>query len=253
MNPANNSALRQREQSSFPTTHWSVVLSTRSLDAPAARLALETLRRRYWYPIYAFIRRQGRSHHEAEDLTQALFKRLLEGEGLGRAQPERGRFRTFLLRAAVNVLTDEWRRAHASKRDHGREHDPLEIVGAEQRFAAELVDLALTPEQAFDRAWALSVIDRALDQVREEYAVSGRGPLFAVVARHVWGEGTSESQAAAAHALGMTEHAFAVAVSRLRQRLRERLRTEIAATVADESEAANELRHLLNAVQVKSR
>jgi RNA polymerase sigma-70 factor (ECF subfamily) len=240
-------------RSSFPTTHWSVVLSARSLDAPAARAALETLCRLYWYPIYAFIRRQGRNHHEAEDLTQALFARLLEGQGIGRAQPERGRFRTFLLGATVNVLTDEWRRAHAQKRDGGREPVPLEIAGAEQRFAAEPVDLALTPEQAFDRTWALRLIERALDQLREEYAASGRGPLYAIVARHVWGDGTSESQASAAHELGMTEHAFAVAVSRLRQRLRERLRAEVIATVASESEAAHELRHLMSAVQGKSR
>lgn len=253
MNRPSDSVESHHARSAFPTTHWSVVLSARSLDAPAARTALETLCRQYWYPIYAFIRRQGRNHHEAEDLTQAFFARVIEGDSIGRAQPQRGRFRTFLLTAAANVLTDEWRRAHAHKRDGGKEHVPLEIVAAEQRFAAEPVDLALTPEQAFDRTWALSLIERALGELREEYGATGRGALHAVVARHVWGDAPSQTQAAAARELGMTEHAFAVAVSRLRQRLRDRLRAEVLATVARESEAADELRHLMAAVRPDGR
>jgi RNA polymerase sigma factor (sigma-70 family) len=252
MNPASDSVENLRARSAFPTTHWSVVLSARSLDAPAARTALATLCRQYWYPIYAFIRRQGRNHHEAEDLTQAFFARLIEGDGIGRAEPQRGRFRTFLLTAATNVLTDEWRRAHAHKREGGKEHVPLVTVGAEQRFAAEPVDLALTPEQAFDRTWALSLIERALAQLREEYGATGRGALHEVVGRHVWGEAAAETQAEAARELGMTEHAFTVAVSRLRQRLRDRLRAEVIATVARESEAADELRHLMAAVRERS-
>jgi RNA polymerase sigma factor (sigma-70 family) len=228
---------------SFPTTHWSVVLSARSLDEPAARAALEALCRQYWYPIYAFVRRQGRSHHEAEDLTQGFFARLIEGEGMASAQPERGRFRTFLLGATANFLTDDWRRAHAQKRAGGREHVPLPIAGAEQRFAAEPVDVALTPEEAFDRSWALSVIERALAELREEYNASGRGSLYDVVARHVWGDAATESQAVAAKELGMSEHAFTVAVS---------LRTEVLATVARESEAGDELRHLMAAVRGKN-
>lgn len=246
--PATNGAGARGE---FPTTHWSVVMSARSLDAPAARAALETLCRQYWYPIYAFIRRQGRAHHEAEDLTQGFFARLLEADGMTSARPERGRFRTFLLASTANFLTDEWRRAQAQKRAGGREHVPLEFAGAERRFAAEPVDLALTPEQAFDRAWALSLIERALGELRKEYTASGRGPLYAVVARYVWGEGVAEPQAAAARQLGMSEHAFTVAVSRLRQRLRDRLRTEVLGTVERESEAADELRHLLAAVRVR--
>jgi RNA polymerase sigma-70 factor (ECF subfamily) len=228
------------------------VLEARSLDAPAAREALERLGRQYWYPIYAFIRRQGRSHHEAEDLTQALFARLMDGQGFSRAQPERGRFRTFLLQSTANFLTDQWRRTQAQKRNGGRELVPLATMRAEERFAAEPVDVGLTPEQAFDRTWALNLIERALDELRDEYASSGRAELYAVVSRHVWGESARESQALAAGELGMTEHAFTVAVSRLRQRLRERLRTEVAATVARSTETADELRHLMAAVRGKS-
>ncbi|MBI5770138.1 MAG: sigma-70 family RNA polymerase sigma factor [Verrucomicrobia bacterium] len=247
--PPNGSGAR----GAFPTTHWSIVLSARSLDAPAARAALESLCRQYWYPIYAFVRRQGRGHHEAEDLTQALFARLLDADAFASARPERGRFRTFLLGATINFLTDEWRRAHAQKRGGGREPAPLPIAGAEQRFAAEPVDPGLTPEAAFDRAWALEMIERALAGLRLEYEAGGRGALYAAVARHVWSDGAAKSQATAAQELGMNEHAFTVAVSRLRQRLRERLRAEVMATVVRESEAADELRHLMAAVRAKVR
>lgn len=236
----------------FPTTHWSVVLSAQSVDVGDARAALESLCRRYWYPIYGFIRRQGRGHHEAEDLTQGFFAHLLEGERFAAARPERGRFRTFLLGATANFLTDEWRRAHAQKRAGSRPHAPLELAGAEQRFAEEPPDPALTPEESFDRSWALSVIAQALDELRREYEASGRSRLYAVLSENVWGSGADEAQASAARRLEMTEHAFTVALSRLRQRLRERLRAAVVETVARETDAAGELRHLLAAARGKA-
>lgn len=236
-------------RSSFPTTHWSVVLSAGSAVEPAARASLETLCREYWYPLYAFIRREGRAHHEAEDLTQGFLARLLSTEGMAQARPDRGRFRTFLLAALRNHLTDQWRRAHAHKRDPGGLL-PLELAGADQRFASEPADPALTPEESFDRAWALRVIERAVAELREEYAASGRGPLFAVLSGYVWGDNAGQRQASLAMDAGLTQHAFTVAVSRLRGRLRERLRAHIRATVASESDAADELRHLLTAVRL---
>ena len=253
MNPAKPPTNEGGARGAFPTTHWSVVMSARSLDEAAARGALEALCRQYWYPIYAFVRRQGRGHHEAEDLTQALFARLLDADAFASPRPERGRFRTFLLGATTNFLTDEWRRALAQKRGGGTGHVPLPTTGAEQRFAAEPVDPGLTPEAAFDRAWALNMIERALGELRLEYEASGRGALYTAVARHVWSDAAPGSHAAAARELGMSEHAFTVAVSRLRQRLRERLRNEVLATVARESDAADELRHLMAALRTTSR
>lgn len=249
MNADSPSSEPSGSSSSFPTTHWSVVVNACSIEPPAARAALETLCRQYWYPIYAFVRRQGRDHHEAEDLVQSFFAQLLESERIGSARPERGRFRTFLLAALTNFLTDEWRRRHAQKRGAGETPIAFDVADAEKRFAAEPVDGAMTPEQAFDRAWALSVVERALAELRGEYEADGRGAVFAAVAAHVWGDGPATAQAEAARQLGMQEHAFTVAVARLRQRLRDRLRAHVTATVARETDAASELHHLLAAVR----
>ena len=119
----------------FPTTHWSVVINAGAGSASLARVALESLCRHYWYPLYSFVRRQGRAHHEAEDCTQEFLARLLAGDGLGLARPERGHFRTFLLTALRNFLTDEWRRARAEKRGGGAAMVSLDWQDAEQRFA----------------------------------------------------------------------------------------------------------------------
>jgi len=227
-----------------------MVLHAKATREPTARAALETLCRDYWYPLYAFVRRQGNSHHQAEDLTQGFFIHLLSSDAIARAQPERGRFRTFLLAALRNFMTSEWRRAHAAKRGGGAEPLPLPLGGAEERFAAETPDSGLTPEEAFDRNWALSLIDRELAHLRAEYTGSGRGHLFEALAPHVWGDATV-SQATEAARLGMNEHAFTVAVSRLRKRLRERLRAAVAATVADEATVSDELRHLLAALRAR--
>jgi RNA polymerase sigma-70 factor (ECF subfamily) len=212
---------------------------------------MEALCRQYWFPIYGYIRRQGRSHHEAEDLTQEFIARLLERDLVARAQPERGHFRTFLLTAIRNFLTNEWHRAQAVRHGGargGRVAAMLDFRSAEERFAREVVDGALTPEAAFDRAWALHVIERALAAVGEEYEASGRGALFAAVAPMVWGGGKPEPLALAAERLGMNEGALKVAIHRLRKRLRERVEELVAETVDESVDAAAEVRHLVAAV-----
>jgi RNA polymerase sigma-70 factor (ECF subfamily) len=216
------------------------------------RSALEHLCREYWFPLYCYTRRLGRSHHEAEDSTQAFLARLLAAEGISRARRERGRFRTFLITGLRNFLTSEWQRARAEKRGGGQAPLPFEIAGADERFAREPVDGTLTPDQAFDRSWALGTIERSLREIQRDYDKSGRGVLFAALAPLVWGDGADETFAAPAARLGMTTHAFTVAVHRLRQRVGQRLRADIAETVASEAEVDDELRHLITAVGTTS-
>jgi len=234
----------------FPSTQWSMVLHAGSGADTRAHSALESLCRQYWYPLYSFIRRQGQPHHEAEDCTQEFLARLLSSEGIARARPERGRFRTFLLAALQNFLIDEWRRAHAAKRGGELIHLPLEFDTAEQRFFQEPTDPSLNPDQMFDRIWAIEMMNCAVATLREEYERSGRGALFAAIAPIVvWGGSSTESHAELAMRLGMSADAFDVALHRLRRRLGERLRTGVAQTVADETEVDTEVRHLISALK----
>jgi len=233
---------------SFPTTHWSVVINAGAGSESQVRAALETLCRQYWYPLYAFARRHGRPHHEAEDCTQEFLARLLATEGVARARPERGRFRAFLVTALRNFLTNEWQREQAAKRGGGQAPLSLDFEAAGERFAREPVDPGLTPEQAFDRAWALGLIEDTLAELRAEYEKSGRGGLFAALAPLVWGNNPAEVLAAPAERLGLTAHAFTVALQRVRRRLGDRLRARVAETVADTADIDAELRHLIAAV-----
>jgi DNA-directed RNA polymerase specialized sigma24 family protein len=236
------------ERESFPTTHWSMVANAGASPETAAHAALETLCRQYWYPLYGFVRRQGRTHHEAEDCTQEFLARLLAKDGIAAARPERGRFRTFLLTALRNFLTKEWHRNQAVKRGGGTAALSLDLRDAQDRFAHEPADAALNPEQAFDRAWALSMLERAVGKLRVEYEKSARGELFATLSAFVMDGESTEAFAAPAARLGMTTHAFTVALHRLRQRVGQRLRAHVAETVADEAEVDDELRYLITAV-----
>lgn len=234
--------------SSFPTTHWSLVLNVGVGSESQARAALETLCRQYWYPLYTFARRHGRPHHDAEDCTQEFLARLLAAEGIARAEPARGRFRTFLLTAMQNFLRQEWHRTQAAKRGGGQA--PLTIdapADAEHRFAREPLDPGLTPEEAFDRAWAAELIRHVVGELRNEYERRGQAALFAVLAPLVWGDDEDASHAQLASQIGLREHAFTVALQRLRRRIGERLRVEIAQTVDAAAEVDAELHYLIAA------
>jgi DNA-directed RNA polymerase specialized sigma24 family protein len=237
-----------RQRGSFPTTHWSLVLHAGNGSESQARAALETLCRQYWYPLYKFVRRSGRPHHEAEDCTQAFLARLLAMDGVARARPERGRFRSFLLSALRNFLTNEWQRAGAEKRGGGQPTFPLDFSTAGKRFAHEPIDAGLTPEQAFDRAWAVELTESALAELRAEYEKSGRAALFAALAPLVWGNNPDEPLGQPASRLGLDVHAFTVALQRLRRRVGDRLRARVGETVAHAVEVDAELRHLVAAL-----
>ena len=232
----------------FPTTHWSVVVNAGSGSDSQARSALQTLCQQYWYPLYSFVRRQGRPHHEAEDCTQEFLARMLASDGIARARPERGRFRTFLLTALRNFLTNEWHRAQAAKRGGGMATLPFELQNAEDRFSCEPADPRLTPEQAFDRNWAIGMLDRAMGRLQAEYEASGRSELVATLGPFLWGNPTDEPSTKAANRLGMNGHAFTMALHRLRRRFGENLREEVAATVAEGADVDVELHHLIAAV-----
>jgi DNA-directed RNA polymerase specialized sigma24 family protein len=242
---ATSSSPEQKPRGVFPSTQWSMVVHAGNGSESQARSALESLCRQYWYPLYRFIRQQGQTHHEAEDCTQAFLARLLASDGVARATPERGRFRTFLLSSLSNFMVSEWQRRNAEKRGGGQVPIPLEFEVAGQRFNHEPVDPSLTPEQAFDRNYAQDMIYNALKDLQAEYSASGRGELFAALRPILWEKFGSESLAQKAENLRMNTHALTMALQRLRRRFGGQLRDNVSQTVACEEDVDAELRHLI--------
>lgn len=228
----------------FPTTHWSLVLSAGVGSQPNAQAALERLCRAYWYPLYANVRRQGRGVEEAQDLTQEFFARLLGKEYLRHADPVRGRFRTFLLTALKRFLVNDWEKGRAAKRGDGQPVISWDQRETETRFLAEPADRS-TPENAFEKRWAVAMLEQVLGRLREEFTANGQAERFERLKVLLWGEKGSPPYAGVAAELGLTEGALKVAVHRLRQRYRELLRAEVADTVARPEEVDDELRHLI--------
>jgi len=227
----------------FPLTQWTVVLAAGGTPSPAAAAALERLCESYWYPLYAFVRRSGYSPADAEDLTQEFFARLLEHNWIARADRQRGRFRSFLLMAMKRFLAREWNRVKTLKRGGQVRFVALQLDTAESRYSREPADTR-TPEQLFEKHWAMTLLGGVLRRLREEYAGDGRGWLFETLEPCLIGKRESQPYAALAQQLGMAVGAVKVAVSRLRERYRERLKEEIGHTVASPSEVEEELRHL---------
>jgi RNA polymerase sigma-70 factor (ECF subfamily) len=225
------------------TTHWSVVLTAGRSDTTRARDALAKLCQSYWYPLYAYARRRGYSPADAEDLTQGFFERLLEQNWIADADRTRGRFRTFLLSAMTHFLADEWDRARAQKRGGGVPLLPLEFDTAETRYSREPADHA-TPEQHFERRWAMTLLEQVLVRLQNEYQQDGKADLFALLNPCLVGDRAAQPYADLAKRLGATEGAVKSAVHRMRQRYRQVLRDEIANTVAGPAEVEAELRHL---------
>lgn len=226
----------------FQTTRWTIVLASRRRGEPAGRAAIESLCRDYWYPLYAFVRRTGRSPEDAQDLTQAFFARLLVQNRLDAAAPEKGRFRTFLLVSLKRFLTTEWRRGQAQKRGGGIDHVSMSILEAEDRYAAEAAE-RMSPEALFDRQWAITILERAMLRLRDDYVGSERGVVYEALKGLLAAPAGSVSCAEAAKAAGLSEGAARVAMHRMRRRFRECFREELAQTVTPE-EMEEELRHV---------
>jgi len=227
----------------FTTTHWSVVLTAQG-ESPAAQEALEKLCRIYWRPIYSFVRRQGIGREEAEDITQGLFAQLLERKKLSAIRREKGRLRSFLLGAVKYFLADEQRRAMAIKRGKGQRLIPLEELRADNRIEMEPAD-PMTAEMIYERRWALTVLERVLNRLKDEYRAAGNASLFDSLKELLPDEPGAPSQAEIAAQLSMTENAIRQAFYRFRQRYQSLLREEIANTVATPGDIEDELRHLI--------
>lgn len=227
----------------FATTHWSVVLAARPDGSPQAAAALEQLCRDYWYPIYAYIRRQGRPPEAAEDLTQEFFTRLLAKDYLSAVQREQGRFRWFLLCAVKRFLINEREHARAAKRGGALTHVPFDGPTAEGRYRLEAADQG-TPDKLFDRTWAVALIEQVHRLLREEYVLEGKAELFERLNIFLSGDKTEATHAEVGVPLRMTEGAVKVAVHRLRRRYRELLREQVAQTTRTPEELEEELRDL---------
>ena len=233
----------QRGGAAFATTHWSVVLEAQG-ESPAAQEALEKLCRTYWRPIFAFLRRQGFRPEEAEDITQGFFVQLLERRKFSALRKEKGRLRSFLLGALKYFLADEQRRAMAIKRGKGQRLISLEELRADERLDMEPSD-PMTAEMIYERRWALTVLERVLSRLKDEYVAAGNAALFDALKELLPDEPGAPSQAEIAARLGMTENAIRQAFYRFRQRYQSLLREEIANTVATPGDIEDELRHLI--------
>jgi RNA polymerase sigma factor (sigma-70 family) len=230
----------------FVTTHWSVVRSARAPESPQSTAALETLCRTYWVPLYAYARRSGRPPHDAQDLAQGFFVRLLQKDYLQAAAQEKGRFRTFLLVAFKRFLANEWDREHAQKRGGFAPVVSIDEEMAESRFAAE-PSHNVPPDVLYDRHWAMTLLERAMTHLQEEYVASGRAKLFEYLQSCLGREESALPYAEIGARLNLTEAAVKMAVHRLRARYREILRAEIAHTVSSPEEVEEEIRHLFAA------
>jgi RNA polymerase sigma factor (sigma-70 family) len=231
----------------FATTHWSVVVAAGGPDTALARAALETLCGLYWYPLYAYVRRNGYAADRAEDLVQAFFARLLEKHSLRQASAERGRFRSFLLVSFKHFLVNEYDRARAARRGGGERIASLDITRAEGRYALEPRD-EVTPETLFERRWAQTLIERVQVRLRSTFVRGGKGALFEHLKGFTTGEDSDVPCREIGIALGMSEGAVRVAVHRLRRRFREVLREEIQHTVGDPGQIDDEVSFLLKTV-----
>jgi RNA polymerase sigma factor (sigma-70 family) len=231
----------------FATTHWSVVLAAGQQNTLQSSAALEQLCRDYWYPVYVYVRRRGISHEDAQDLTQAFFAHLLRKDFLDGVGPEKGRFRSFLLACLKHFLADEWAKARTAKRGGNCPTLPLDMENAEERYQLE-ARVEATPESLFERRWALDLLGRVLDRLRQEAADCGRSTVFDQLQSCLLGERLTETYAQLGSRLDLSETAVKVTVHRLRQRFRELLREEVAHTVTLPEEREAEMRYLFEVV-----
>jgi RNA polymerase sigma factor (sigma-70 family) len=230
----------------FATTHWTVVLAAGRRSTPQAEKALEELCQVYWYPLYAYVRRHGRSREDAEDLVQGFFARLLERNYLEGVSSEKGRFRAFLLSALKHYLANEQDRAMRQKRGGGQKALSLDWQDAETRYQIEPAD-QLSPDKLYDRAWAVMLLEKVIGRLRDECVAEGKAALFERLRPFLMLGKSAIPYPQAAAELGLTEGAVRVAVHRLRRRYRELLRQEIAQTLSDQGMVEEELRTLFNA------
>lgn len=238
---------RDGKIAAFSTTNWSVVLTAGQDNLAGTDVAMEQLCRKYWYPIYAFVRRRVSDRQEAEDLTQGFFAHLLEMETLKKVDRRKGKFRTLLLSALTKFLSNEWDKRQTIKRGGRTQVISLDQAVAEELYSLEPIEPG-SPEKLFDRRWAATLVDGVLTRVREEYRARGKADLLAQLEPGLTQEAPLGRYAEWAATLGLSDGAVRVALHRLRRRFGELLREEIAQTVANPAEVDEEIRHLFAAI-----
>lgn len=228
--------------SPFEITRWSIIIRAKEENSVVRQRALGELCSTYWYPLYAFLRRSGRSVEDAQDLVQDFFGRLGDGSLLAGASPSKGKFRSLLLAALKNVESNAQRTARAQKRGGGAEMVSLDVAMAEQAWQADPKQDG--PDKTFDRAWARTVIAEAAAALRGEYATSGKEALFEALFPKLNGVRTSETLAELGNRIGMSEAAVKMAFSRMKARYADALRAEVSLTVGSQGDAEEEIRYL---------
>ena len=246
-----NSAVREpsaetRIGRAFAGTRWSVVVLARGGDSPEAGKALEELCQVYWYPLYAFVRRSGHGHHEAEDLTQGFFLHFISRDSLAHVEPAKGKFRSFLLASLKHYLVNERERAGARKRGGGQVLVSIDMEGADGRYACEPADKK-TPETVYERRWAMIVLESAMNELRQEYDKKGRADFFSALHDQIAdGDVMNGSYTELAVQLRTTEGNLKVVVHRLRRRFGALIRAKIAQTVESDADVDDEIRYLMS-------
>ena len=231
----------------FATTHWSVVLAVGHSESPQAAEALEKLCGVYWYPLYACVRRQGYAPEDAQDLTQEFFARLLARDYLARANPQCGKFRSFLLTGLKRFLCDEWDKAHRLKRGGGQKAISFDSQLAEERYRLEPVE-PMTPERLFERSWAMTLLEQAACRLQQEYVSAGKADLYQQLTDFRLDVPEQPAYAQAATHLGLSESAVKSAIHRLRQRHLLLVREEITQTLDNPAAVDEEIQYLLRVI-----
>ena len=234
-------------QGKFATTHWSVIRAAAECTSDGAIEALAKLCQSYWYPLYFYVRRLGHQPDDAQDLTQEFFWRVLEKRYLCAADPEKGRFRSFLLTALKRFMANQWDKVTRQKRGGDQVFLSLQERDVEGRYLAEPADYG-TPEKAYDRRWALALLEKVVHKLEREFISTGRGHLFLALKPWITAYDDPAAYPQAAAQLKMTQGALRVAVCRLRQRYRETLRAEIGNTVSQPDDIDEEIRYLFAAL-----
>lgn len=217
-------------------------------DSPESAAALEQLCQRYWFPLYAYIRRAGHSPHDAQDLTQAFFAELFRKSYFRAADRERGKFRSFLLTALKHFLAHEWEKSQAAKRGGGLALVSWDEETAEAWYQQEPTASGATPERLYDRSWALRLFEQSLERLRQECAEQSKDLQFEQLKSYLTQEPEPGAYAKAAARLGLSANAVAVAVHRLRQRYAVLVRESVAQTVAQPDQVEEELAHLISLI-----
>jgi RNA polymerase sigma factor (sigma-70 family) len=239
-----SSSTRKDGKQVFDPTQWSIVLAAADKATPRSSEALEQLCRAYWPPVYSHLRMKGHDLHEAQDLAQEFFARLLHGPSLASVSPEKGRFRSFLLAALKHFLINEWKRERTLKRGGGVVFVNLDGIDPAVRDAYQPLS-GENPETAYERRWALTLLDRVRSRMKREYEAAGQGARHDALKAYLLGGEEADSYAETATRLGLSEAATKSAIYKIRQRFAQLLRAEITRTVGSAAEVEDELRHLI--------